>query len=415
MVEKIYSPNFWIVVDHPQQLATAIAVSRICCKNFGAKSNLIVSKHAYWRRLNFREYKNEFGQVHWFERLFYPPPSLGLLDQLSVALNLVLKLRNVTKRVKNLGIKPHDIIVGLSGQEFLENVVLSHLSNNKKVGVINSHFYYLSKQKYSGSNYRYSFGSFVIGYILRIFGMHEVIRKYVVRPGKILDGDTRMRYKMPLSAIYDYLIIMRNRNINYIDKPEAKIFYSRYPYAFDLAEASMSKKKKLVFLGDPFLAGDNIDFRIYLKKENECLDFIRKFYGGKFDLVYKPHPRWNKEIKILNLHGFKIYKGNDPAEIYLIKNRSNIHAVFSVNSTGSRSALNCGLPSYVLCKMFPYSRSVMGVWDRVMGGMPKDAYIKSFKDRPTGVNRYDPMQNFDTFTNDFISVVKKLVGYKTGK
>jgi hypothetical protein len=412
-MQKTSFPKFWIVIDHPQQLAIAICISRYCNKEFGFKGNLVISKHAYWKGVKFREYRKEFARVKWFERLDYPPPWLSLYLQLAASMLLIPKMFKLTKFVKNLKIDMNDIIIGLSTQQFLENKILSFYPKTKKIGVVVSYVYGNSKKEASRKKYRYSLGSFIVKYLEFFFGMHEVVCKYWRRTGKKLDGDTRQKYKRPLNEIYDYLLVMKNisEEITEIsNKLKTNIIFTKYPYTYSLAKVNSLSRKKIVFLGEDFLSVNNIGHQTHAHLINKCLDFLRKNYSEEFDLVYIPHPRWNRELEILNLSGFSIYKDHDPAEIFFIKNRTNIHAVFSVISTASRSAMNSGLPSYVFYEMFPFRKSTARNWSELLGKMRKEAFIANFRQKPRKIEMGFWQDNHIIFMKHLGFVIKRLTG-----
>lgn len=400
----------WIVIDHPQQLAIAIWVSRSLKKEFGQNSNLVISRHAYWKGIKFSEYRKEFSKVKWFERLDYPLPSFSLYLQFVVSLLLIPKFYKLSKFVKNLGIGKGDIIIGLSTQQFLENKILRFYSETKRIGVVPMAVYRNSRKRFLWETHKYSLGSFIVKRLQYIFRMHEVICIYRKRIGPKRDGDTIQRYKKPISKIYDFLLVMENSGTNFSNRTRAKIIRTRYPYTLNLGNVKKSARKMVIFLGEaPFLTS-NLDSKIKIELMNKCLGFLRKNYGRKYELIYKPHPRSDSELKVLDLREFIIYKGHDPAEIFFIKNRSNIHAVFSVSSTSSRSALNCGLPSYVFYKIFPFEPSVEKDWVNLLGKMPNNSVIVNFDQKPKEIKMGNWEKNHIIFENHLTAIIKRING-----
>jgi hypothetical protein len=404
-------PRFWIIVDHPQQLVTAICVSRNCRKEYGVKGNLVVSRHAYWHGINIDEYKKEFNRIRSFERLDYPPPALSLFTQLAVSILLITKLVKMSIFVKNLNIGTQDIIIGLSTQQFLENKILSYYPKNKRIGVVSSHTYEYSRMKIHWKNYKYSLGSFLVRYLQYVFGMKAVVCKYRKRHGPFMDGDTIQRYEEPLSKIYDYLFVMRNpyEKVSNLNKLKSNIIFTRYPLSYNFGHVRKLPRKKIVYLGEDFFSSNNIDHKTNIVLVNRCLDFLRRNYNKNFDLIYKPHPRWNKELKVLNLKGYKVYKGHDPAELYFLKNRVNIYTTFSVTSTAARSAINAGLQSYLFSKLFPFKKSSLRDWGLLMGKIPKNSYIMSLKQRPARIELGGWRMNHLIFTKHLNFAIRLLM------
>jgi hypothetical protein len=171
-----------------------------------------------------------------------------------------------------------------------------------------------------------------------------------------------------------------------------------------------SMRKSVVFLGEDFLSANNIDHKIHAALVNKCLDFLRENYGKECELIYKPHPRWNKELEVLDLTAFKIYKDHDPAELYFIKNSKNIKAVFSVISTASRSAINCCLPSYMFYKTFPFAKSVLKEWGNLLGKMPSESFITNLDKKPGQIKVKDWSKSHQVFSDHLVFAIKDLIG-----
>lgn len=404
--------KFWIVVDHPQQLVIAIWTSRNCVKQFGVKANLIVSRHAYWRGVSIDQYRDEFAKIRSFERLDYPPPSLSLYLQSAVCILMIPKLFKMAKFVRQLKIGSRDVIIGLSTQQFLENKILSTYLTTKKIGVVAAHTYNNSKKMILWENYRYSLGSFVVKYLEYFFGMKEVVCKYRKRKGPLLDGDTVQRFKKPLAENYDYLLVMKNTPENSpIDSHKGKpnVLFTSYPFSYDLRKIKVRRRKAVVYLGEDFLAADNTNHKTHTALVNRCLDYLRDNYGKSYDLIYKPHPRWNRELGVLNLTGFKIYNDREPAEMFYVKNRINIHAVFSVISTAARSAINAGLSSYLFYKMFPFKKSTLKDWGVLLGDVPNGSYITDFNHKPKKLDLGNWKNNHQIFARDLNFAINRLI------
>src|SRR4030042_7058118 len=101
---KKKNTNFWFIVDHPQQLAIAISISRyIKTKNLG-KSILLVSKHEYWKRVEIDDYKKFFSKIILFQRADFPPPTMSKLKQILASLLLFFQLLLLKIKVKKLDV-----------------------------------------------------------------------------------------------------------------------------------------------------------------------------------------------------------------------------------------------------------------------------------------------------------------------
>jgi len=80
--------------------------------------------------------------------------------------------------------------------------------------------------------------------------------------------------------------------------------------------------KRVLLFGTPFLLVHNLAPEIYVEYANRCLDLIRRNYSG-CDLIYRPHPFETKEANQLNLNGFCLENGGEPAEFYFLEGCRN--------------------------------------------------------------------------------------------
>lgn len=402
----------WIVVDHPQQLAIAIYVSRSIKQILGYKSNLVISKHAYWKKLNVDKYRKEFAKIREFERLDYPPPTLSNLYQFALSGLLFFKLFALKAFVLNLKIQKNDLIIGLSTQQFLENMMISSYSETPNIEIVPSYVYKNYTKGLNSRKYHYSLGSLLVKYIQKLFGMNEVFCKYKKGVGNRNDGYPLQRYKKPLTEVYDKVMIMENRSDDIGVHRISNVIFTRYPLDFDLFRQGKRSKKKVVFLGEDYLNLNNILDRKGIERRkvfiNKCLGYIRKNFGLKYDLYYKPHPNETTELSQLDARGFVVYKGAESAELFFIENRPNINSVFSVISTASRSALSAGIPSYVFYKMSPDRKIFSKEWDELLGKIPDSVLIKSFKNKPKNIVFDKQTRGSSIFRRQLSSCIKNI-------
>ena len=59
-----------MVVDHPMQFATALALAAHWDRK-GYAINLLVSRHPYWSRVDIEPFRRQFHQIHFLERPDY--------------------------------------------------------------------------------------------------------------------------------------------------------------------------------------------------------------------------------------------------------------------------------------------------------------------------------------------------------
>ena len=66
-----------------------------------------------------------------------------------------------------------------------------------------------------------------------------------------------------------------------------------------------AKREKVIFFGVPYVKAWGISEKQYANGINSYLRFIKKYFGGKYDLEYRPHPREIFGKVKLNIKGFK--------------------------------------------------------------------------------------------------------------
>jgi len=192
------------------------------------------------------------------------------------------------------------------------------------------------------------------------------------------DGGSLLRYEKPIEEIYDYIVVMDNLGIEPVKEYESRIIFATYPFCA-LRDTNMINKsfdeKKIVFFGTPFVVAQNISPYEYATHSNRCLDYLRQVYRETHHLIYRPHPRENKELNLIDLSDFELERNNKLAEFYFLENADTIDAVYSISSTVSRVALNFGLNAYSFCRLFPFDKITLAYFENLMGPVPESFYI----------------------------------------
>ncbi|MBI2670093.1 MAG: hypothetical protein HYX20_03045 [Candidatus Yanofskybacteria bacterium] len=141
--------------------------------------------------------------------------------------------------------------------------------------------------------------------------------------------------------------------------------------------------KMVVFMGSDMkgiLASGFADKEFYVAKCNECLDYIRRNFGG-YDLYYKPHPSDEKKQLFLNLNGFNLIQDKTTAELFLWQNLPKIKCVFAVNSTSAVSAYSFGLNAYLFYRLFKnvYNDKYFETTETYFAKVPSSLFITDLK------------------------------------
>jgi hypothetical protein len=173
--------------------------------------------------------------------------------------------------------------------------------------------------------------------------------------------------------------------------------------AIDSGNNGQDRHRRVIFFGTPFLLIHNLSPEVYVEHLNRCLDYLRKHYGGKCDLIYRPHPIETSEAERLNLKDFRVEDDREAAELYFLRHFTEIEAVYSVSSTVSRTALNNGLNAYSLWRCFPFPETSAKFFEKIMGDVPAEFDIRDLTQPPV---RYQASRKPDPNTRSFGEALK---------
>ncbi len=359
-------------VDHPKQLIAAIGY-RKTKKILKNQSILIVSLHNYWQYIDKKLPKKYFSQVLYLSR-----PDYSFFFPIQI-----YRLFKAAHAISKINITSKDKIYCFADCQFISNYLISNYDQALSTLII---------PKYQYDNYLYDQHNFVPkiegkianSLIFPLFKMHKT--DYLVQKEnqifgyqtKSEDGALRLQYREGSVKVYDqqvHLVPITKQT----KKKQKNIVQMHYP--FRVFSQSDQKKKHILFLGSIFLCFDNLDHQKYAQCMNRCLNHIRSSYPN-YQLLYKPHPRETKEIKMIDLKKFKILSKQDNLEVFLLKNAKSIHSVFSISSTGISTAVNFALNGYLYYKIFPFSKSIVEYYDSITQELPSECFITDLKTKP---------------------------------
>jgi hypothetical protein len=360
----------WIIIDHPQQLMTALGLIQKY-NIFRNDINLIISNHPYHKNIEL-EYENYFHNVYIFDRVNLGRnilrDTVGLITQ-KIKVNLLIK-----KFEKN------DILIGLSTCQVLENMFLSSLSNIIKIAIVTE-----TQNKYAYKNlsdYAQYPRMLIYKPLMKSLGLYEVFSGLLKGySSKTKDGIDALRYIKFIDSIYDHIFYMVNVDN---DKNDYLIKYKnsyKLNYLSYKEDCEKKEKKEVIFFGNCFLVFNNFPQDKYAENTNKFLGYIRKFYSD-CDLIYIPHPKETIEYKKLNLSKFTTYTGGLNAELYFQKNYCNIDACFSIASTVTRNALAYNIQSYSFLKIMGFDKQQENYFLNLYGNIQDEIYITSLEKQP---------------------------------
>lgn len=359
---------YWALVDHPQQLNTILGL----IQRYNIKPNeinLLISYHPYHKKIN-DEYKKNFNSIYIFERV-----NLGK-NIIRDIYRLFIQNKKVNELKKQ--VQSDDVFLLFSAAQVLENFIVSKFKSNKKIGI------------FPEVQYRYAYKELndfvqyprmkIYSPLMKVFGLEKVFNGLLKGyTKKTKDGIDALRFIQPIHEIYDYIFYMVNINNTTNDYLESYKNSYKINYLSYKEKCETSMKKQVIFFGNCFLSFNNFPSERFAKNTDKFLNYLRKYYKDS-ELIYIPHPREDKEMKIINLDGFHVYKGGLNAELYFQKNYCNIEACFSIASTVTRNALAYDIQSYSFLKVMGFEKQQEEYYTNLYGNIQDEVYIESLEE-----------------------------------
>lgn len=394
--------KIWMTLEHPMQFSVALALAAHWRDKVSA-INLLISSHPYWKRVDIEQYRGKFDEIFFMERSDYTWHPIRIIRWL-------WQIWRLKRKIKRLGIKQDDLIVGLSVFHYLENIILSTHPQNLKIAVMPAVVYEECTRDLNQDIYYTPPEGWVASRLIEpLTGLH---RTYCKKEKLHPDTYWRLRYRESLLEIYDQVVVMGD--VTEGDKLASERIYTMpYPYVLALegkpAAKSQETRKKVVFFGDFFRNGLwGVGPQTYARHLDGCLDYLRKIYGATHQLVYRPHPaESDEEAKYLDLNRFEIEKDGMLAELYFYKNLEDIDAVFSVASASSGSAFQFFLNAYAFLDIFPFDDVARAYFKSVMGNVPQEFYIDNLTSMPCRYVKLEKMDYVEKSCQNVLNMVLK--------
>ena len=174
-------------------------------------------------------------------------------------------------------------------------------------------------------------------------------------------------------------------------------------YWLDEGQESTIASESVVFFGGDFYNISGIDREEFIKKNNQCLDYIRKNFSGH-KLYYKPHPAETTERRHLNLECFELVEESILADLFVWKNRKNIKCAFSIFSSSSITAHALGVNSYNFFKFcLPAFHRLPRIFNTLyFQEMPTSCFIENLEQKPLE-NKITPSEDQELI-NDLVRI-----------
>ena len=348
---------------------------------------LLVSKHEYWRNVEFKKYEKYFSRTIWYERIDFSPPTIPFIKQIIISGLLFFQLIILKIKVRKLGINKKDIIIGLSASQLLENVVISSFPGCRKISVVQEAAIKeekICKRLLKNGKLVYTINGFLFKIYCPILKLRKTYHLLKRGTKNVYDGAVFQIYEKGFKNEYNKILIMLNitSQLPYTNIGQTSLRNTYFPY-FQMT--TKRKKNKIIFFGMPYISGMCVNRMFYIKKMNQYLDFLRRIYGKNYKLEYRPHPQDMNDFEDLNLSRFTVARDRTIAELYLLEESSKIKAVYSVCSTSSRSALNFQINSYVYPKLFPLKNDAKEYYNDLFGSVPGDFVLDNLKIKPKSI------------------------------
>jgi hypothetical protein len=363
---------------------------------------------AWWERAQWETYRDRFASVHSFARI---ESCRGFGD-------LPRFFQQNKQRQRKLSALPidskTDVLLCLAGVLKIGNAVASAYPDIYKVLCIPEKVYRQLTRNGSRARYRFTTSGWLQNRLVEpLAGLERTIHfKPRINPGG--DGVRIERLQKDPDEIYDTILIMSNSGRDLPAMEDSRALTARFPSIADLQRVpaagalngEQDRHRRVIFFGTPFLLVHNLAPGVYVEHLNHCLDYLRRHYGERCDLIYRPHPAETNEAEQLNLEGFQIEDDREAAELYFLQHFGSIEAVYSVSSTVSRTAYNNGLNAYSLWRCFPFPESAAKFFENLMGDVPPEFDIRDLTMSPVA---YQDRQHAPDDSNSFVNAINLAV------
>ena len=392
--------KLWITITRPDRLPTALAAAQALEHRFPGGCYLLREYSAWWERANWEAYRDRFASVHSFPRI---EGCRGFGD-------LPRFYRQNSQRQRKLSAlainSATDVLLCLAGVLKLGNAVASAYPDIYKILCVPEKVYRQLTRTGSRGRYRFTTSGWLQNRLVEpLAGLERTIHfKPRINPGG--DGVRIERLQRNPGEVYDSVIVMSNSGHD-VGSRNSNLFAARFPsiaglrgIVADQSPNGERGRRRVIFFGTPFLLIRNLAPDIYVDHLNRCLEYLRRYYGERCELIYRPHPAETDEAQQLNLKDFKIENDREAAELYFLRNFGVIEAVYSVSSTVSRTAYNNGLNAYSLWRCFPFPESAAKFFENLMGDVPPEFDVVDLTNPPVSYqDRRSPHDDEKSFAN----------------
>jgi len=192
-----------------------------------------------------------------------------------------------------------------------------------------------------------------------------------------------------------------------------KLFYVNWPYYWLGLDKDPKEDKEggkwVIFFGNDFFNTPEINIDKFVETTNKCLDYVREKCKD-YELIYRPHPLEEKEIKLLNLVSFTVQRDSQTAEEFMLENKGKVHHTFSICSTASIAGLNLGLNSHCFYRCFKdvFKGKYKLFVDNYLRGLPSNFFMENFEE-PLLENKIKIEEDKD-FKESFVEILEKNKG-----
>lgn len=192
----------WFVIADPGLLPIIIATARLIKSiDPSRNTNLIISRHNRWDKMNIEEIKTYFDSIHIFKRTFYSLRPQKIFDAIKIAFS-----------AKKFPINSEDTIFGFTNTGFLENCLISYHKEATKIACqmkLNLEWMYgIDRTKVLSDDKFYQIKSSIFyNRILEpLLGLNRTLY--------LKSGDGTVfnisRYEEPLNDVYDKIYLFEN-------------------------------------------------------------------------------------------------------------------------------------------------------------------------------------------------------------
>lgn len=356
----------WINLDHPWQFLLALGIRYASPENI--EYGLIISRHKYWKLVDIDSYRNLFTQIYFFDE---PERTHSVKE----VFQFIKSAKEIYRQMEKIPVGQDDIFLTLSYFKYVENIITSVFSKNKKIFLCRGDMHNLVSKRLSEILFSKEFWITKSGWLhyLLIEPFLKLKKRTLFYWIKGKEQTHETSYSSPIELLYDKVFVIKSL---FKKKLETEEIYFPY-YLLRDTQKQLGERKRIVFFLADFVRNEN-----YYNKISQILQNLRQQYQERYLLEIRLHPNKLSEYELVNCSGWTINREFGNAEQYLIRHASEIAFAISHLSTSVLFAVSVGIPAYSYHRCFGFNQNFIQRFERIFADMPEEFFLTSLESFP---------------------------------